>query len=484
MPPSLTDVVEATRLSIRSLADYGSHLVNPTIRLGVTGLARAGKTVFITALIHGLLRGGRFPVFEAYASGRIAGVRLAPQPDDAIPRFNYEEHLRKLVELRDWPTSTTDLAQLRLVIDYQRKNGATRTLTLDLVDYPGEWLLDLPLLGKSYEEWSAESLAMSRQGPRANVAKEWHAHLATLDAEGAADEQAALTAAKLFTAYLKACRQDRYAMSLLPPGRFLLPGSLAGSPALTFAPLDIAGDSAASGSLHAMMRRRYESYKDVVVRPFFRDHFARLDHQIVLVDALAALNAGPEAVHDLEASLSAILDCFRTGRRTLLGAMFRPRIDRIVFAATKADHLHRTSHDRLEAILKRMVQHAAHRAEISGATIDAIALAAVRATREARVKRGGEELPSIIGTPIAGEVAGGETFDGKTEIATFPGDLPADPESLFAEGSAFRGLAATTPDEADFRFLRFRPPMIKADEPMPHIRLDRALDTLLGNRLQ
>jgi predicted YcjX-like family ATPase len=482
--PTVSDIVEATRQSARSLADYGSHLFNPTIRLGVTGLARSGKTVFITALIHGLLRGGRFPVFEAYAGGRIARVRLAPQPDDAIPRFNYEEHLSKLVNLRDWPTSTTDLAQLRLVIDYQRKNGAERTLTIDLVDYPGEWLLDLPLLDRSYEQWATESLSASRHGPRANVAKEWHAHLATLKADGPADEQAALTAARLFTDYLKACRQERYAMSLLPPGRFLLPGSLAGSPALTFAPLDVTGDDAPSGSLHAMMKRRYDSYKDIVVRPFFRDHFARLDRQIVLVDALTALNAGPEAVHDLEASLAAILDCFRTGRRTWLGAMFNPRIERIVFAATKADHLHHTSHDRLEAILKRMVQHAATRAELAGAGIDAIALAAVRATREARLRRGNEELPSIIGTPMQGETANGEVFDGKTEVATFPGDLPDNPESLFAEGGAFRGLTATTPDQADYRFLRFRPPAVKADEPMPHIRLDRALETLFGDRLQ
>lgn len=484
MPPSVSDIVEATRQSARSLADYGSHLFNPTIRLGVTGLARSGKTVFITALIHGLLRGGRFPVFEAYAGGRIARVRLAPQPDDAIPRFHYEEHLRKLIDLRDWPTSTTDLAQLRLIIDYQRKTGAERTLTIDLVDYPGEWLLDLPLLGKSYEKWAAESLDVSRHGPRAAVAKEWHAHLATLRPDAPADEQAALTAARLFTDYLKACRQERYAMSLLPPGRFLLPGSLAGSPALTFAPLDVTNGDAPSGSLHAMMRRRYESYKDIVVRPFFREHFARLDRQIVLVDALTALNAGPEAVHDLEASLAAILDCFRTGRRTLLGAMFNPHIDRIVFAATKADHLHHASHDRLEAILKRMVQHAATRAELAGAGIDAIAIAAVRATREARVRRGNEELPSIIGTPIAGERANGEAFDGKTEVATFPGDLPEDAERLFSSGGTFRGLTATTPDQADYRFLRFRPPVMRADEPMPHIRLDRALQTLFGDRLQ
>lgn len=49
-----------------------------------------------------------------------------------------------------------------------------------------------------------------------------------------------------------------------------MPGNLAGSPALTFAPLDVPADgSAPDGSLWAMMKRRYEAYKDVVVRPFF-----------------------------------------------------------------------------------------------------------------------------------------------------------------------------------------------------------------------
>ena len=61
----------------------------------------------------------------------------------------------------------------------------------------------------------------------------------TLEPEGREDEQAALAAAKLFTDYLRACRDERFAMSLLPPGRFLMPGNLAGSPALTFAPLDV-----------------------------------------------------------------------------------------------------------------------------------------------------------------------------------------------------------------------------------------------------
>ena len=487
MAPSFSDIVEEARLSARALLDYGDSFFHPTVRLGVTGLSRAGKTVFITALVHGLTRGGRFPVFEPYATGRIARARLEPQPDDAVPRFDYENHVRTLIEERRWPNSTVDISELRLVIDYQRQSGADRTLTIDIVDYPGEWLLDLPLLNKSYEQWSAESLALSREGPRARLAAPWHQHLATLSAEGREDEQATRMAAKLFTGYLRACRDERFAMSLLPPGRFLMPGNLADTPALTFAPLDVAADGTApDGSLWAMMRRRYEAYKDVVVRPFFRDHFARLDRQIVLVDALAAFNAGPEALHDLEAALTGILDCFRIGRSTLLSNLFRPRIDRILFAATKADHLHRQSHDRLEAVLRRAVAKAAERAEYAGAAIDVVALAAVGATRHAPVARGRAERPSILGTPAPRATPQGEIFDGETEVATFPGDLPDDPEELFK--GAFRGLSSTHSEQADFRFLRFRPPHLERsgdDEPaLPHIRLDRALQFLIGDRLQ
>ena len=165
MAPSFSDIVEEARLSARALLDYGDSFFHPTVRLGVTGLSRAGKTVFITALVHGLTRGGRFPVFEPYATGRIARARLEPQPDDAVPRFDYENHVRTLIEERRWPSSTVDISELRLVIDYQRQNGADRTLTIDIVDYPGEWLLDLPLLNKSFEQWSTESLCAVARGP-------------------------------------------------------------------------------------------------------------------------------------------------------------------------------------------------------------------------------------------------------------------------------------------------------------------------------
>ena len=478
----MTGLIDETRMALGSLGDAASGLVHPTIRLGVTGLSRAGKTVFITALVHNLLHGGRLPLFSPMATGRIARAYLEPQPDDRLPRFPYEDHLAALTagDDRHWPQSTRRLSQLRLTVEYEPSGFfARRThggrLHIDIVDYPGEWLLDLPLMSLTYEAWSAATLTASRKSPRDRLAGPWHAHLKTLDPAAPAEEAAAAEAARLFTAYLASCRSDDAALSSLPPGRFLMPGDLEGSPLLTFAPLDLEGKAPGGrGSLQALMRRRYDSYVAHVVRPFFFDHFSRLDRQIVLVDVLTALNAGPAALTDLSAALSGVLDCFRVGAKSWASHLFGRRIDAIVFAASKADLLHHASHDRLEAILEALLSSAAKRAEFSGARIDAVAMAAIRATREAIITEGGEDLACIAGVPEKGEKIGKETFDGNSEAAIFPGDLPADPAPALA-GEL----------EGDLKFVRFRPPPF-APGPwgarvFPHIRLDRALEFLLGD---
>jgi predicted YcjX-like family ATPase len=472
----------------------------PVVRLGVTGLSRAGKTIFITALIQHLTELGApgsgtkcaLPVFRVVAEGRLTKGRLEPQPDDTVPRFAYEAHRAALRggedgAARDWPDSTRQIAEVRIKLEFERATGlrpGPASLILDIVDYPGEWLLDLPLLDKSYAQWSSETLEASARAARAPLAAEWRAFTLATDAAAAFNEAKAREAADLFTAYLRSCRADTHALSTLPPGRFLMPGDLEGSPALTFAPLVLKpGEAYPEGTLAAMMERRYESYKAQVVRPFFRDHFSRLDRQIVLVDTLAALNAGPAALRDLETALSEILQAFRAGRNTLLSALFRPRIDKILFAATKADHLNHTSHDRLEAILRTIVARAIARADDAGAEIDVIALAGIRATREARIGKDSRALDAVAGIPAAGEVIDGQTFDGKTEAAIFPGDLPADPKAALRGEGLYAG-----PAEADYRFVRFRPPLPEltvdgTPKPLPHIRLDRALQFLLGDRL-
>lgn len=487
---SLTSFTDEALIAFDTLTDRAASLAHPAIRLGVTGLSRAGKTVFISAFVHNLLHGGRLPLFEAQKSGRISRAFLEHQPDDAVPRFAYEDHIAALIKERLWPQSTRAISELRLTIAFESASGWNRwfsggKLSVDIVDYPGEWLLDLPLLAKSYREFSDEAFALSKSPVRADLSEGWHAETEAVDPFAESDELTARRLARSFTSYLLACKSDDRALSTLPPGRFLMPGDLDGSPALTFAPLPVTSDQPApQGSLLAVMERRFEAYKTHVVKPFFREHVARLDRQIILVDALQAMNAGYGAVNDLERALAEILSCFRPGRNNFLTGLLSRRIDRILVAATKADHLHHESHDRLQAIVRRLVDRALGQADLSGADIKVLAMAAARATREGTARHDGEVLPVIIGTPLENEKIAGKRFDGKSETAIFPGDLPENPEAVFQSANGSDG-----PLHTDLRFVRFKPPQLETTMEgltlsLPHIRLDQAMQFLIGDRLE
>ncbi|MDT8345412.1 MAG: YcjX family protein, partial [Thermohalobaculum sp.] len=150
------------------LREQATSAFEPTLRLGVTGLAGAGKTVFITALVASLLSRERMRLLGAEADGRIEAAMLRPQPDPDLPRFALESHLAALTATPPhWPESTRSVSQIRIAIRYRPRGflaglAGPVTLNLDIVDYPGEWLLDLPLIEQSYEDWAAAALAAAQ----------------------------------------------------------------------------------------------------------------------------------------------------------------------------------------------------------------------------------------------------------------------------------------------------------------------------------
>ncbi len=447
-------------------------LFEPVIRLGVTGLSRAGKTVFITSLVANLLDRGRMPQFGP--KGAITAAYLQPQPDDTVPRFDYEAHLAALTAPEPhWPESTRAVSELRLSFRVKPRGligsmAGPRTVHLDIVDYPGEWLLDLGLMEKSYEAWSRDALAAARERPEGAA---FCTALEAADPSTKHDEPAAKALAEPFTDYLKAARAAGY--SDCSPGRFLLPGELEGSPVLTFAPLP-EGD-APRGSLRREFARRYEAYKREVVRPFFRDHFARIDRQVVLVDALGAINAGPPAVEDLRRTMADILTAFRPGRvGRIMALLGQHKVERLLFAATKADHLHHSQHPQLTAIMEALVRDARDRADFAGAKTDALSIAALRATVEETRDHNGDTLDLVRGYVDDGQ-------GGRKQAAFYAGDLPDDPAHILspARSGAEHWL------DGDFAVMRVLPaPLtLKPGEGPPHIRLDRAANFLIGDKI-
>lgn len=206
---------------IEAVSDTVSEtFFEPVIRLGVTGLARSGKTVFITSLVANLLDRGRMAGLEAASSGRIEAAFLQPQPDDTVPRFEFESHLAAMTGAAPfWPESTRSVSELRISLRVRPKGllsglSGPRTVHLDIVDYPGEWLLDLGLLEQDYARWSEEALAKARVRPEG---AQFTARLDAMDASLRLDEAVAGDLARDWTRYLMLARDAGY--SDCTPGR-------------------------------------------------------------------------------------------------------------------------------------------------------------------------------------------------------------------------------------------------------------------------
>ncbi|GAB4272626.1 MAG: YcjX family protein [Pararhodobacter sp.] len=471
----ITSLAGRVAQSIEAVGDTVSEaFFEPVLRLGVTGLSRAGKTVFITALVHNLLEPGRMQRMRAVQAGTIRGVYLQPQPDMTLPRFDYESHLAALTgDAPRWPEGTRAVSELRLSFRLAPSGllgGVTggllgpRKLHLDIVDYPGEWLLDLGLMGKTYARWSSEVL---ERLPRRPEGAAYVARAAETDPDQRFDEAVAQELATVFTAYLTAARAAGW--SDCTPGRFLLPGDLAGSPVLTFAPLR--GEAGKRGSLWREMERRFEAYKARVIRPFFETHFARIDRQVVLVDVLEAVHRGPAALEDQRRAMAEVLGAFRPGANGFFSALLRGRrVEKILFAATKADHLHHSQHPQLTALTEAMLREARDRARFSGAETAALSIAALRSTVEETRQVGGEAI----------DLVRGRLLDGR-QVAVNAGTLPQDPARLLAPArqGAERWL------QGDYGVMQFAPPALSRTpgQGLLHIRLDTAAEFLIGDKL-
>ena len=137
----ITELADGITRRVEALGDtLSGTFFEPVIRLGVTGLARSGKTVFITSLVANLIDRARMGQLVAQAEGRIAAAYLQPQPDDTLPRFDYETHLAALTAAKPhWPDSTRAVSELRLSLRVRPTGllsglSGPRTLHLDIVD--------------------------------------------------------------------------------------------------------------------------------------------------------------------------------------------------------------------------------------------------------------------------------------------------------------------------------------------------------------
>jgi hypothetical protein len=458
---------EVMRVSDK-LAD--SHLC-----IGVTGLSRSGKTTFVTSLINQLVTfdhsASALAGFAPALTHRIVGVKLHAAKGLVDAQFPYQQSYQSLCgQAPQWPSSTTDisgcLVELRLA-----KRGAIskrigkpyRSLMIEILDYPGEWLLDLPLLELSFEQWCRQSARQFQQGVRQSLLQQQVPQLAEVDALASeSDNDGVLVEG--YKELLLALKQQ-HNLSFIQPGRFLMPGD-AEPEKLQFYPLlnidklsSQALKSAAPDSVYKIFEQRYNDYIADLVKPFYRRFFSKIDRQLVLVDLISALQQGEEHMNDLRQSLSAVLDSFSYAQQSWLRQLISPRIEKVSFVATKVDQVVSKDHDNIRQLLAILIRQSFRQVKHEGIEPYCEAAAAVRTSVET-IHNGDAAL-------IARQLNGDRVGLVHPEIPT-----------RMPEGDEWRRF-----DDWPLKPFQPAPGVSFANgDPLPHIRVDSVINSLIGDK--
>lgn len=462
--------------SMSTIAKQVNRLRDERFCLGITGLSQSGKSTFITSLINQLLQhdSAALPGFSPVLNGRLLSVRIHPLEDKGLKPFPYEDAYEGLTDKAPrWPASTNDLSgcllELRLSKASNKLNPFSRdqySLFLEIRDYPGEWLLDLPMRYMDFSRWCAQCNALYTQDPRLGLLGSTLGELQQIDPLAEHDEEALKQANRSFVRFLKECKSN--GLSLIQPGRFLIPGVVDDGEILNFVPLlKCAGytegqlNAASENSYFKVCQKRFERYKKELVDPFYASFFSGIDRQLVLVDVVNTLYSGPEYIDDMRQALSNISDSFAYGRQNRLRQLFSPKIDKVVFAATKIDQVLSEDHEAVRELLGVVVRQAYKNAQHEGVRPECEATAAVRTSQEIDHEGG----KGITGIDHSGEPIG-------YIHPTIPSRIP--------EGDQWA-------DFRDWKMPELAPPRglsFQNADAVPHIRMDTVINALIGDKCE
>lgn len=451
--------------------------IDKRVRIAVTGLSGAGKTAFITSFMNQLLHiadNDQLPFFRAAKEGRVLASKVGSYDELHIPEFKYKQSLDSIIDTTpSWPASTTGISQAQLNVRYIIKNEWLQKLqkqshlTIDIIDYPGEWLLDLPLLRLSYKEWSVQCLQLLDQSHVAEDSDWREQSTKVIYQQPLADESIAELSLQ-YKDFIKEHFIQQQTYNLLQPGRFILPGELQGAPVLDFFPvldIDILNSdwsALAEDSVIKTLEKRFNYYKQQIVQPFFKEYFEKVDRQILLVDCLEVLNGGYQNFRDMQFTLVELLKSFHYGQSNWLKRMFNPSIDKLLIAATKADHVPPEQHRALEGFLQNMLQEAKNDIQYEGIELETMVISAIKVTEAVIAEHQGQKLMCVKGIEL----------DSGEEVINYPGKIQP------------QILSRDTWREHQYDFINFAIPTNLSSGILPHIRMDKVMQFLIGDKFR
>lgn len=435
----------------------------PKLRLAVTGLANAGKTIFITQLISHLEHFKRSR-FDLGAGRAITEARRFRIPRAGLREFPYEAARRHLLGRDpDWPPATRDVAGIGVELTLFDENAwlKRRRYALEIYDFPGELLADLNLPDQSFSEWSLATLRWLEDPTTP-------AHAAALPYLALLRELRADTGpARLVRVYHDCLEQAvRAGARTVSPAGWIytrLGGSF--SAPVDFAPLP--------GGVASDLRQRFEqSYRAYTqslepLAAVFRD----CAHHVVLVDVLEILRDGQPRYIERKAALHGMIEFYKRSHgffsrvardaASWVGLPVAPGrvpLRRAVIAATKADAVLEDDRGRLAGLLQEMLEGDFRALDCE---LDFRACAAYDATRrETDGKR----------WVVVGRIPAAPEQPQPRDVARVPESWPTHPWN-----------------PADYRsFRNYLPPIpaspVRDDATFPQINLDEIFLEVLGLR--
>lgn len=429
-----------------------ASLKTKTIKIAITGLSRSGKSVFITSFIDQIINNKN--IFNAQNYSKKFSAKLQA-PKLSMKRFDYYHFAKQIKKEHIWcdGTDSISLALLKIKIEGKIPFLDDEDFYIEIVDYPGEWLLDLTLLSHTFNSWSKQSIQWLEKIDDEKT----KAYLNTIKNLDTNHTSQALEVSLhgMYVELIEHLKDLHY--SFLTPGRFLVPGDMKDDPMLLFAPIP-----KSSSTLHQNYAKRFKTYVHDVVRGIHLDYFRGFDRQIILIDVIEALQNGYTCYDDMLKALNSMLGIYSHAKGNLLSRLISPSIQNVALVATKADLVPSASHNNYLSLLHDMTYKLREKLESLDVNTHSHIIASVKSTQNIISKKAGQKLPSLRGVDKTAKV-----------VEVYPGIMP----QTFPKQEDW--------DNSLYMYEEFLPPQKEylPNEPFEHIHMDKLIRKIIGDML-
>ena len=350
-----------------------------TTNVALIGVARSGKTTFLTSLLWHLDQYKHDETFQVTDSksepSRVTLSKIRINAGGHTDHtYKFREAINKMIRERAFPSKSTDWKEC--TVEFVRSDWPISRQRINFFDFPGERVADLSLMiGRSYQQWCDILFAkLTETHTVSGLLEDYNKAISSAN-----NEIDCLLAYKDLIGKLV----HRHG-SLISPSTLLLDASgkhfrekfdgesnlhqqfidtaLSGLPESQFVPI-----FKGTNSFTKLFEQRYNQYREQVLYPLIRKLW-NTDKLLIFIDIPSLLQAGDIAYNDAvnaATQLATILDPSESWVQWLLGWSLLRRVlgmewqplKQIIFVASQADRVRPEdiSNSRLQDLLEHIV---------------------------------------------------------------------------------------------------------------------------------